>query len=216
MNYEKKRKEMVKHLISEGRIYSEAVISAFGNVPREVFVPVSQKLSAYVDTPLSIGEGQTISAPHMVAIMVEALDLKDGLNVLEVGAGSGYHAAIVGHLIKPSGHLYSIERISSLANRARENIRKVGLEDNVTIIEADGSLGLESHAPYDRIFVTCASPGIPPPFVKQLKEGGQLLIPSGSSYVSDLLLVTKKGGEIDEKNLGGCAFVPLRGRYGFK
>jgi protein-L-isoaspartate(D-aspartate) O-methyltransferase len=216
VKYEKKRADMVKYLISEGRIYTEPVIDAMKTIPREAFVPPSLKVSAYKDSPLSIGEGQTISAPHMVGIMAEALELKAGQKVLEIGAGSGYHAAVVGRLIQPDGHIYTIERITNLANSARENIKSVGLDRSVTIIEGDGSVGLKEHAPYDRIFVTAASPGIPPPLIEQLKEGGKLLIPSGSSIVSDLILVTKKGGKIKEQNLGGCAFVPLRGRYGFK
>jgi protein-L-isoaspartate(D-aspartate) O-methyltransferase len=216
MNFSEKRMKMVDYLISEGRIYSEPVISAMREVPREVFVPKAQKSLSYKDTPLTIGEGQTISAPHMVGIMLEALDLLPGQKVLEVGAGSGYHAAVVGSMIKPSGHLYTIERISKLAVRARDNIKKTGLDKYITIIEGDGSVGLEKNAPYDRIFVTCASPGVPPPLRDQLKEGGKLLIPSGSSYVSDLLLITKTGDKFKEENLGGCAFVPLIGEYGFK
>lgn len=216
MKYDEKRAKMVKKLIRDGRIDSEAVIKAMGEIPREQFVPVAHKLSAYEDTPLPIGEGQTISAPHMVGIMAEALDAEPGQKILEIGAGSGYHAAVIARLITPGGHLYTIERVQSLVKRARENIKKVGLEESVTILHGDGSIGLKEHAPYDRIFVTCASPGIPPPLLEQLKDGGKLLIPSGSSIVSDLLLITKTGGKISKKNLGGCAFVPLRGKYGFQ
>lgn len=216
MNYEQKRIQMVQKLIRDGRIYTENVIKAMNDTPRELFVPRSQKLSAYHDTPLTIGEGQTISAPHMVGIMAEALDFEPGQKVLEVGAGSGYHAAVISQLIKPSGYLYSIERIENLAARAKDNIKNAGCDKYVTVICRDGSLGLAEHAPYDRIFVTCASPGIPPPLLEQLKDGGKLLIPSGSSYISDLILVSKLRGKIKKKNLGGCAFVPLRGHYGFK
>jgi protein-L-isoaspartate(D-aspartate) O-methyltransferase len=215
MNYDKKREQMVKKLMRDGRIDSEPVIKAMSSIPRELFVPLSQKLAAYEDTPLPIDRGQTISAPHMVGIMAEALELKAGQKVLEVGGGSGYHAAIVAKVIGPKGHIYSIERIQSLAERAEETIKKVGLEKIVTIINDDGSLGYKEHSPYDRIFVTCASPDVPPPLIEQLRNGGKLLIPSGSSYVSDLLLITKRDGKLKKKNLGGCAFVPLRGHYGF-
>jgi protein-L-isoaspartate(D-aspartate) O-methyltransferase len=152
----------------------------------------------------------------MVGIMAEALDVKPGQKILEVGAGSGYHAAVIGEMIGPSGHLYSVERIADLASRAMENLDKVGLSEIVTIIHNDGSVGLAEYAPYDRIFVTCASPGIPPPLIEQMVDGGKLLIPSGSSYVSELILVTKSGKKVKKRNLGGCAFVPLRGKYGFQ
>ena len=215
MNYDHRREKLIKKLIRDGRIDSESVISAMGKIPRELFVPLSQKLSAYEDTPLPIGSGQTISAPHMVGIMAEALEVKPGQKILEVGAGSGYHAAVIGEIIGPNGHLYSIERIEELASRAIENIKKVGLTKIITIIHNDGSLGLTEYAPYDRIFVTCASPGIPSPLIDQLADGGKLLIPSGSSYISELILVTKSDKKIKKRNLGGCAFVPLRGKYGF-
>lgn len=216
MNFDQKREKMVKKLIRDGRIDTEPVKLAMGKIPRELFIPHTQKLAAYEDTPLSIGKGQTISAPHMVGIMVEALDLMPGLKVLEVGAGSGYHAAVVAEILKPNGHIFSVERIPELAKRAAENINKVGLADFVTIVQNDGSIGLVEYSPFDRIFVTCASPGIPPPLIEQLADGGKLLIPSGSSYISDLILVTKTKSKVKKRNLGGCAFVPLRGRYGFK
>lgn len=215
MSYDRKRKDMVQKLIRDGRIDSEPVVSAMGKIPRELFIPKSEKLSAYHDSPLSIGESQTISAPHMVGIMAEALELKPGLVVLEVGTGSGYHAAVVAEIIGPEGHVYSIERIPKLAARAKEAISKVGLERIITVVEGDGSMGLPDFAPYDRIFVTCASPGIPPPLLEQLEDGGILLIPSGSSCISDLILVRKNKGKISKTNLGGCAFVPLKGKYGF-
>ena len=116
MNYDHRREKLIKKLIRDGRIDSESVISAMGKIPRELFVPLSQKLSAYEDTPLPIGSGQTISAPHMVGIMAEALEVKPGQKILEVGAGSGYHAAVIGEIIGPNGHLYSIERIEELAD----------------------------------------------------------------------------------------------------
>jgi len=204
---------MVEYLKREGRIYSKKVEGAFLNIPREYFIPEELKTEAYIDTPLSIGYGQTISAPHMVAIMVEALDLKPGQRVLEIGSGSGYHAAIVAYLVAPNGHVFSVERLSELAEFAKRNLEKAGI-DNVTVETGDGSQGLEKYAPYDRIYVTCAAPDIPIPLIEQLKDPGKLLIPVGRIY-SDLYLVEKKKNKIYKKNLGGCAFVPMIGKHGY-
>ncbi len=214
-DFSEERKRLVQKLIQEGRISSSEVIRAMETVPRELFVLPENTKSAYHDTPLSIGEGQTISAPHMVGIMVEALDLKSGQNVLEVGAGSGYHAAVVAEIIRSRGRIYSVEIVPRLVELAKANIKKAKLTDIVEIILGDGSIGLEEHAPYDRIFVACASPDIPPPLLNQLKEGGMLLIPAGTGFYSDLIQCFKEGNKIRKKNLGGCAFVPMKGKYGF-
>jgi protein-L-isoaspartate(D-aspartate) O-methyltransferase len=213
MTYETRRAELVKRLIFEGRIYSTDVKQAFLEIPREVFVPDSIKKYAYLDTPLEIGNGQTISAPHMVAIMVEGLDIKKGQKILEIGAGSGYHAAIVSKLIGKDGHIYTIERHSSLAENAKKNIKNTGIT-NITIETGDGSYGLSKYAPYDRIYVTCAAPGIPPLLIEQLKNKGKLMIPVGKT-ICDLKLIEKKGDKLIENDLGGCAFVPLVGKHGF-
>ena len=213
MTYEIKRKELVKRLILEGRIYSKEVERAFLEIPREVFVPDSIKKFAYLDTPLEIGNGQTISAPHMVAIMVEGLDIKKGQKILEIGAGSGYHAAIVSKLIGKDGHIYTIERHSSLVENAKNNIKNAEIT-NITIETGDGSQGLIKYAPYDRIYVTCAAPGIPPPLIEQLKNKGKLMIPVGKT-ICELKLIEKKGNKLIENDLGGCAFVPLVGKHGY-
>jgi len=213
MTYEIKRKELVKRLILEGRIYSKEVERAFLEIPREVFVPDSIKKFAYLDTPLEIGNGQTISAPHMVAIMVEGLDIKKGQKILEIGAGSGYHAAIVSKLIGKDGHIYTIERHSSLVENAKNNIKNAEIT-NITIETGDGSQGLIKYAPYDRIYVTCAAPGIPPPLIEQLKNKGKLMIPVGKA-ICELKLIEKKGNKLIENDLGGCAFVPLVGKHGY-
>ena len=204
---------LVKELKNEGYIRTPEVEKAFLEIPRENFVPYHLKKSAYLDIPLEIGFGQTISAPHMVAIMCEALVLKKGQKVLEIGSGSGYHAAIVSKIIGDKGKVYSVERIKELADMARENIRKTGIK-NVEIFVGDGSLGLEKFAPYDRIYVTCAAPDIPKPLIEQLKDSGLLLIPVGR-YYCNLILLKKENGKISTKNLGECAFVPLVGKYGF-
>lgn len=161
----------------------------------------------------------------MVAIMSEALSLQVGNKVLEVGAGSGWHAATVAEIIAPHGaprsewgHVYTLEIIQSLAEAARRNIMNAGYGDRVTIINADGSKGYVEKAPYDRILVTAAAPKIPKPLVDQLKAGGVLLIPVGSpTLFQKLVKVTKQiDGEIEEKDLGGVAFVPLTGEFGHK
>ena len=213
MNYEDKRVELVNTLKKERRIYTKEIEEAFLETPREMFVPESLKNYAYVDTPLEIGSGQTISAPHMVAIMVEALDLKKGQKVLEIGAGSGYHAAIVSKIIGSKGHVYTIERFSSLAEFAKKNLENTNIK-NVTVETGDGSEGLPKYAPYDRIYVTCAAPDIPPPLIEQLKDQGKLMVPVGK-MICNLELIIKKGNKIISKDLGGCAFVPLVGEHGF-
>jgi protein-L-isoaspartate(D-aspartate) O-methyltransferase len=212
MDLNDKLLNLVKNLKREGRIYTREIEKAFLETPRDIFVPESLKSVAYIDTPLEIGSGQTISAPHMVAIMVEALDLKKGQKVLEVGTGSGYHAAIVSKLVGRDGHVYTIERFTSLAEAAKKNLKNAGIT-NVTIEVGDGSEGLQKNAPYDRIYVTCAAPIVPSPLIDQLKEQGKLLIPVGK-MICELKLIEKKGKNVASKNLGGCAFVPLVGKYG--
>jgi protein-L-isoaspartate(D-aspartate) O-methyltransferase len=210
--FELERERLVKSLIRAGYIKSDEVKKAFLRVPREIFIMDSLKMKAYVDTPLEIGKGQTISAPHMVAIMCEALDVKKGQNILEIGAGFGYHAAIVSYLVGKKGHVYTIERFETLAKRAQENLITAGIT-NVTVKVGDGSEGFEKHKPYDRIYVTCASPGLPQPLINQLKNSGKLLIPIGRMFC-ELKLIEKKGKNLLSKNLGGCVFVPLVGKYG--
>lgn len=212
--FDKKREVLVKLLEHEGRILSNEVSDAFLHVPRELFVTEQQKPYAYADTPLSIGHSQTISAPHMVAIMVEALDICKGQKILEIGSGSGYHAAIVSYLVGDTGHVYSVERISSLATFAEENLKKANIS-NVTVVCSDGSLGLEQYAPYDRIYVTCAAPLIPQPLIDQVKVGGYVLVPVGDRLCILQRIKKLEQGEIESESLGGCAFVPLIGKYGF-
>ena len=209
-----RRKKLVDRLKAEKIIKSKEVEEAFLSIPREYFLPDRLKKYAYIDTPLEIGMGQTISAPHMVAIMAEALDLNKRQRVLEIGAGSGYHAAIVSRIVGNNGHVYTVERIPELAKISTENLKKVGIR-NVHVFIGDGSLGLPDYAPYDRIYVTCASPSIPPPLKDQLKERGIIVIPMGRIF-SSLVKGIKNNGEIETENLGECAFVPLIGKYGHK
>ncbi len=213
--YEGRREAMVRRLEMQGIIRSPHVIEAMRKVPRHLFVPKTVRESAYYDTPLGIGSGQTISAPHMVGMMLEYLDLREGHVILEVGGGSGYHAALTGSIVGPKGRVYSVERIPSLAKRAKKNVEAAGLSGCVEVLVGDGSAGLPEHAPYDRIFITCAAPEIPPPLLEDLGDGGKLLIPLGSRYYQDLLLVEREGERLKRSNLGGCVFVPLVGKYGF-
>ncbi|MDD4652523.1 MAG: protein-L-isoaspartate(D-aspartate) O-methyltransferase [Methanothrix sp.] len=192
---------------------SEAVVSAMSRVPRELFLPESLQSRAYDDTPLPIGGSQTISAPHMVAIMCDLLDLHPEMTVLEVGGGSGYHAAVMAEMVGPTGQVYSVERRPELVARARENLLRAGIK-NVTMIEADGSLGLPEHAPYDRISVAAAAPRVPEPLKEQLKVSGKMVLPVGSDY-QELYLVTRTNGFFVEKKMG-VIFVPLIGQEGFR
>jgi protein-L-isoaspartate(D-aspartate) O-methyltransferase len=216
--------ELIQKLVRGGILRSPNVIRALRQVPREPFLPENVKASAATDCPLPIGSGQTASAPHMVSIMDEALELKVGHKVLEVGAGSGWHAATIAEIVAPSdapkkewGHVYTIERIAELAAFANQNITKAGYGDRVTVIHQDGTLGYPKEAPYDRILVAAAGPEVPKPLVEQLKNGGILLVPvGGAQFYQKLVRVRKKDGKTVEENLGGVAFVPLIGKHGFE
>jgi len=194
-----------------GRI-NESVLDAMSRVPRELFVPEQLRDRAYEDTPLPIGLGQTISAPHMVAIMSDLLDVRPGMKILEVGGGSGYHAAVLAALTGPQGRVYSVERMPDLAAAARRNLQAAGIE-NVTVVEGDGSLGLPEHAPYDRISVAASAQKIPEPLKEQLQVGGKMVLPVGGGS-QELILVTRKNGLLAEEKMG-VIFVPLIGKEGF-
>ncbi|MDD5448037.1 MAG: protein-L-isoaspartate(D-aspartate) O-methyltransferase [Actinomycetota bacterium] len=208
----KLRESMIEDQIIARGVRDRRVIEAMKSIPRHLFVPVSPIERAYSDTPLPIGEGQTISQPYMVAWMTELLRLEGDEKVLEVGTGSGYQAAI---LAKLSREVYTIERVKSLAETARERLDKLGIE-NVHVVIGDGSAGLPEYAPYDRIIVTAGTPRIPPALVEQLAEGGRLVIPVGSSSLQMLTVLKKKNGKIYKKEEGSCVFVPLVGVQGWK
>ncbi|HWQ17229.1 MAG TPA: protein-L-isoaspartate(D-aspartate) O-methyltransferase [Sulfolobales archaeon] len=215
-------KELIESLIASGYIRSERVAKAFENVPRELFVPRDLVKYAYIDRPLPIGYGQTISAPHMVAIMTEALDPPECSLVLEIGTGSGYQAAILAELVDPQskgcGHVVSVELIPGLAMFAMENLRRSGHIDRVSIIVGDGSLGTAiEREVYERIIVTAASPRIPEPLISQLKRGGRLVIPVGSPELQILTIVDKReDGKLEITRDIPCVFVPLRGIHGYR
>ncbi len=205
---------LILSLMRMGYIDTPEVEAAMRAVPREEFVLPELKDEAYLDTPLPIGSGQTISAPHMVSIMVEKLRLRPGMKILEVGAGSGYHAAVVAELVRPGGHVYTVERVESLAESAKRNLQRAAYSEDVTVLVGDGSKGLPEHAPYDRIFVACGAPSVPSPLVDQLAEGGLMLVPVGSRFYQDLIKVEKRDGKLIRTNEGGCVFVPLVGEHG--
>ena len=197
-------------------IRSDRVEKAFLEVDRKHFVGTGNRPVAYADRPLPIGYGQTISAPHMVAIMVEELNPQPGDKILEIGTGSGYHAAIVSRLVLPGGEVISIERIPELANFAISNLKRAGIR-NVRVVVGDGTLGYPPESPYDRIYVTAASPTLPPPLLEQLKVGGLLLIPVETGYGYQILkrIIKRKGG-VEEEGGVECVFVPLIGKYGHR
>lgn len=188
-------------------IADKRVLEAMRRVPREAFVPQDQYYAAYEDRPLSIGFGQTISQPYIVALMVQALELKGGDKVLELGAGSGYEAAILAELAR---EVVTVERISELVEGAKRALEKLGYS-NVKVHLAGKELGWSDEAPYGAIIVSAGAPTIPQILLNQLSFGGRLVIPVGSRWQQDLLKVTKrrKGNKVE--NLGGCYFVPLIG-----
>lgn len=213
MEYARKRSQLVNSLRKTG--VREEVLNAMQKVPRHLFIPEAHVDSAYVDTPLSIGHGQTISAPHMVALMCNLLELKEGLKVLEIGAGSGYNAAVMAELVGSQGKIYSLERIEPLFLFAQANLKRTGYP-NVEVIHRDGSLGYEQEAPYDRICVTAAVPALPQVLVAQLKPGGLIVIPEGEAY--QCLYLYRKGPDdsMEREDWGEVFFVPLIGEHGFR
>jgi protein-L-isoaspartate(D-aspartate) O-methyltransferase len=202
------RKAMVEHqLISRG-ISDTRVIQAMGKIPRHLFVDPSMRDRAYEDHPLPIGEGQTISQPYVVAWMTDALDLASTDRVLEIGTGSGYQAAVLAEIVS---EVYTIEIREGLSERASKLLDALGYR-NVETKYADGYFGWEEYAPFDAIIITASANHIPPPLLKQLKDGGRLIIPLGSTlYYQTLTMVTKKGDDMTIKQMGGVAFVPMTG-----
>lgn len=212
--YRDKRVRMANRLLEEFNLSLE-VFEAIKKVPRHEFVPYERQKEAYSDIPLPIGEGQTISAPHMVAIMCNLLDLQRGDKVLEVGGGRGYHAAVVAEIIGKEGQVIAMEIKSELARASQEALEKLGY-DNVKVVTGDGSKGYEPQAPFDKIYVTASAPEIPGPLRNQLKPGGRMVIPLGD-YMQYLYVVEKdEQGNINKKSWGGVRFVPLMGEYGVR
>lgn len=212
------KENLVNYWRKIGIITEEKVIEAFKKVPRESFILPQYKDAVYGDYPLPILAGQTISQPTTVMIMTQALELKQGDKVLEVGAGSGYQAAIIAEMVGDKGLVITTEVVPELVEFAKNNIEKLNIK-NIKVISYDGSQGYPDEAPYDKIIVTAASPNIPPPLIEQLKEGGILLIPVGGFSIffgQKMIKARKKNGKIIKESLGDFAFVPLKGKHGFK
>jgi len=205
MELGKARAAMVEQQLRRRGIGDSRVLAAMGEVPREAFVSEAQKLNAYADSALPLSRGQTISQPLMVAMSVEALRLEGHETVLEVGAGSGYQAAILSKLAKK---VYAIEIIPELVQNARDVLDALGI-DNVEIICADGRKGWPEGAPYDGIVVAAAAEEVPSALIDQLREGGRLVIPVGSKWGQSLQTSRKRGDKLETEELCRCVFVPL-------
>jgi len=223
---------------------SQFSINAFERIARSLFLPDSQKPYTYNDSPLPIGHGQTISAPHMAFMECDALDIRPGDSVLEIGSGSGYHASMAAEMCCPSditpsgwqplsrhynesvyhhtneeqGRVVTIERLPQLVSFASKNIEQAGYSERITVIHGDGTMGYESEAPFDKILITAAGPKIPLVLKQQLKIGGKMIIPIGAkNFHQDLVLVERVGeSEWKKQNIGGVVFVPLIGKFGFE
>jgi protein-L-isoaspartate(D-aspartate) O-methyltransferase len=206
--YLAKRQAMVEQDIKGRGISDRRLLEAMGRIPRHLFVAERQKGEAYVDHPLPIGEGQTISQPYVVALMTQALHLKPTDRVLEIGTGSGYQAAVLAELVKT---VFTIEIRKPLADMAEKRLRELGYR-NVQVRYGDGYFGWEGEAPFDAIIITAAANHIPPPLIRQLKEGGRLILPLGSTVFNQTLtLVTRRGERLDVEQLAPVTFVPMTG-----
>ncbi|RLE47466.1 protein-L-isoaspartate O-methyltransferase [Candidatus Woesearchaeota archaeon] len=209
--YEKQKKWLVKRW--EGKI-DKKIIKAFLKIPREDFVLEEWKSQAYDDTPLPILADQTISQPTTVMQMLQHLELKKGMKVLEIGAGSGYNAALISELVGKEGKVITVEILPELVKFAKDNLKKAGIK-NVRVVKADGSRGYAKEKPYDRIVCTAASPKIPEAWKKQLKKDGIILAPVGDEYGQTMLKVKRIGDVLEFEELGDYLFVPLLGKHGF-
>lgn len=212
MDYERLREIMVDTQLVPRGIRDSRVLDAMRKVPRHLFMPESLLDRAYDDNALPIGEGQTISQPYMVAVMTELLELYGDEKVLEIGTGSGYQAAVLAELAR---EVYTIERIGALADEARERLAGLGY-NNVIVLTADGSKGLEEKAPFDRIIVTAASPQVPETMIRQLSEDGIIVAPVGERFSQIVIKGRKEKGILVEEFQVPCVFVPLIGEYGWK
>jgi protein-L-isoaspartate(D-aspartate) O-methyltransferase len=207
-------KMVTSQLMSRG-ISNEKVLKAMEKIPRHLFVDEGLQDQAYADNPLPIGERQTISQPYIVALMTEALELTGHEKVLEIGTGSGYQAAMLAEL---ADRVFSIERIASLADRARKVLDSLGYY-NVLIRVGDGTYGWKEESPFDAIIVTAGAPHVPKTLFDQLTIGGRLIVPTGDRHTQKLLKITRTSEDLDKaetKDLGGCRFVNLIGEYGWK
>ena len=212
-DWEIERREMVEVQMRRRGIQDARLLRALEEIPREEFVPPDARLFAYGDDPLPIGCGQTVSQPYMTALMTELLELTGAENVLEVGTGSGYHAAVLGAL---AATVVTVELIPALAAVARRNLARTGRDANILVIAGDGSLGYPQLAPYDAISVAAGAPEIPTALLDQLNDPGRLVIPVGERRDQELLVIWKRNGAIESRVASLCRFVPLRGEEGWR
>ncbi|MCD6304351.1 MAG: protein-L-isoaspartate(D-aspartate) O-methyltransferase [Planctomycetes bacterium] len=205
------RRRMVEHQLRARGIEDERILEAFMRIPRERFVPPGRAREAYADYPVAIGFGQTISQPYVVALMIRRLDPRPNWRVLDVGAGSGYQAALLAGLVE---RVFAVERIAELADRAAETLRSLGI-DNVTVRQGDGSMGLPDEAPFDGIICGAAGPEICPSWLDQLADGGRIVAPIGGRDVQKLIVVERRGDEFRRREVCDVRFVRLVGRQGW-
>jgi protein-L-isoaspartate(D-aspartate) O-methyltransferase len=213
MNFDQAREQMVEEQLHARGIHDERVLAAMRRVPRHLFVETALRRRAYDDTPLPIGQEQTISQPYMVALMSALLELKGHERVLEIGTGSGYQTAVLAELAR---EVFSLERIESLTGSAHACLEALGYGAWVHLRTADGSNGWPEAAPFDGIMVTAAVQQIPRPLVEQLADGGYLVLPLGEVELQGLTRIHKRGTQLDVAYLGECRFVKLIGPYGWE
>ncbi len=211
-DYRIARERMVRDQLMPRGIKDPGVLKAMGKIPRHLFVEEALAGEAYNDHPLPIGHQQTISQPYIVALMTQALELTGQEKTLEIGTGSGYQTAILAEL---SEKVYTVERIRSLMEKARELLDQLGYT-NVLFSAFDGTLGWKAYEPYDAIMVTAGAPRVPEPLCEQLAEGGRMIIPIGDKFSQELIKIVRNKDQFREQNLGGCRFVDLIGTHGWK
>ena len=211
LSFDEQRAWMVRTQLAQLGVGDRRVLAVMGALPRERFVPASERSSAYYDGALPIGEEQTISQPYVVAHMTELLALQGDEKALEIGTGSGYQTAVLARL---AGQVWTVERIASLSQRAATILAQLKI-DNVRFKVGDGSLGWPENAPYDAILVTCAAPQVPAPLLAQLADGGRMVTPVGPRGYQDLVRVVRQGDSFEEERLSPVAFVPLIGEHGW-
>jgi len=203
---------MIESQLKRRGIRDERVLVAMNATPREEFVPIDARVLAYQDAPVGIGYGQTISQPYMTALMAQCLELKGDEKVLEVGAGCGYAAAILGALAR---EVITVEIVPELVAKARDNLKRTGRDQNVRVIQGDGGHGYLPEAPYDGISVAAAAPEVPSALLEQLRDPGVLTLPVGSRDDQELRVIIKRDGRIHTRVATLCRFVPLRGGEGW-
>lgn len=208
------KEELIEKWKKDGLVTDERLIDAFRKVKRESFILKKDISHVYGDYPLPILGGQTISQPTTIMTMLDALELKETDKVLEIGAGSGYNAALIASVCS-RGFVYSTEIVDELIDFARKNLKKAGIK-NVEVLHSDGSFGLREKAPFDKIISTCACPEIPEPWLDQLKSNGIIVAPVGPMHSQEMMKLRKAKGKIEIKTLGDFMFVPLKGKYGYE